>query len=154
MRARKIITVAALVAASSGLAACGSHHENGTGTSGQSSSTPTSQPPSSSSASSSHSPLVVNVNRAHGTYRMVVGQQLVVQVGTDVKVAPSKQSCTPAAPSAVLRPQCASGRDFHYVAAQKGTAQMSYTIRPSCSPGAACPAWIRQADFEIAVKSA
>jgi len=153
MRARKIITVAALVAASSGLAACGSHHENGTGTSGQSSSTPTSPQPS-SSASSSQSPLVVNVNRAHGTYRMVVGQQLVVQVGTDVKVAPSKQSCTPAAPSAVLRPQCASGRDFHYVAAQKGTAQMSYTIRPNCSPGAACPAWIRQADFEIAVKSA
>jgi len=152
MNVRTALGMTATVLTLSALAACGTHSANGTGSpSHPQSSAPTSSSPSSSSSSSgSHKPLVLKVNAAGGDYHMVVGQTLIVQVTTGTKIEPLNKGCDNGS-GAVLKQLCTAGSNYEYQAVRAGTAQLMYTIRPDCKPGAACPAWIRNATFKVTV---
>jgi hypothetical protein len=147
MNARRALGMTATVIALSGMAACGTHHAGGAGAPSHP------QSPSSSASSSSgnnKAPLVIKVNAASDSYHMVVGQKLIVQVSSGTKIQPSKKACG-SGNGDVLKQLCTSGQSYEYQALRSGTAQFSYTLRPDCEPGAACPAWIRNATFKVTV---
>jgi hypothetical protein len=146
MNARKALGIAATMVALSGMAACGTHHAGGTGAPSHPHSSSSSTAPS----SSSKAPLVVKMNTVGESYHMVVGQKLIVQVANGTKIRPSKKSCA-SGNGAIIKQLCTSGSDYEYQAVRSGTAQFSYSISPDCKPGAACPAWMRNATFKVTV---
>lgn len=150
MNVRRALGVAASVVALSSMAACGTHHAGGTGSPPHPQSSTSS--PSSPSSGSHKAPLVIKVDSADNTYHMVVGQKLIVQVANGTKIKPSKKQCDSSG-GGVLKQLCTPGSDYEYQAVRTGTAQFSYTIRPDCKPGAACPAWIRNTSFKVTVSS-
>lgn len=148
MNARRALGMTATMIALIGMAACGTHHAGGTGAPSHP------QAPSSSSSSSStgshRAPLVIKVNAANDSYHMVVGQKLIVQVANGMKIQPGKTGCA-SGNGDVLKQLCTSGQNYEYQAVRSGSAQFNYTIRPDCKPGAACPAWMRNASFKVTV---
>lgn len=150
MNARRALGMTATVIALSGMVACGTHHAGGAGSPSHPQSSTSS---SSNSSSGSHkAPLVIKVNAANNSYHMSVGQKLIVQVTHGMKIQPSKKGCANGA-GAILKQLCSSGENYEYQAVRAGTANFSYTIRPDCKPGAACPAWMRNASFKVTVTS-
>lgn len=152
MRARNVLSIAALTIAASGLAACGTH-EAGTGspakpTSHQSS--PVAQQPS-SVPTSDRKPVVVKLPGAPGRVRLVVGQELTVHFNTGTTVQPSQSNCAKNPTTGVLRQLCGASSDYHYQAVSPGSSNMVFTIKPKCTGGAVCPDWVQQAHFSVSV---
>jgi hypothetical protein len=68
--------------------------------------------------------------------------------------SPSQGSCTSGARwtagSGMLSVRCASG-GYLYTAERRGTATISVTVRPHCSPGQMCPQWIRETMLRVSI---
>jgi hypothetical protein len=153
MRARNVLSIAALTLAASGLAACGTH-EAGTGSPAKGptshKSSPVAQQPS-SVPTSDRKPVVVKLPGSPGRVRLVVGQQLTVHFTTGTTVQPSQTNCDKSPAAGVLRQLCGSGGDYRYQAVEPGNSSMVFTIKPKCSSGAVCPDWVQQAHFSVSV---
>jgi hypothetical protein len=154
MRARNVLSIAALTLAASGLAACGTH-EAGTGSPAKPTShtsSPVAQQPSSVVPTSDRKPVVVRLPGGPGRVRLVVGQQLTVHFNTGTTVQPSQSNCAKnPATGGVLRQLCGSDGDYRYQAVAPGSSSMVFTIKPKCSAGAVCPDWVQQAHFSVSV---
>lgn len=152
MRARNVLSIAAIAVATSGLAACGSHHEAGTASPSKthsSSSAPTQAP--SNPPTSSRQPVVVKLPGKTRTVQLVVGQKLTVQFTTGVSATPKPSSCPQPGGSDVVRQLCSKNDDLSYQAVAPGTSSMVFTVKPKCTTGAVCPDWVQQAHISVHV---
>ena len=85
--------------------------------------------------------------------RLNVGQQFEVAVSKTVQVS-GLGDCAPGttgqALGGLLSVRCMAGGYF-YTAEHAGSATMSATVRPRCTPGTMCPQWITEASLKITI---
>jgi len=84
--------------------------------------------------------------------RLGVGQQFMVIVSKAVKVSgPDLPApCTSGATTGVLSVRCSAG-GYLYTAEHAGSAVLSATVQPLCTPGTICPQWVAEASLKIIV---
>jgi hypothetical protein len=89
--------------------------------------------------------------------RLAVGQQFELVVSGSVEATgPAIPSTCPAGPpiggpAPLLFAQCVGNGSYLFTAEQPGSTVLSATVRPRCSPGLMCPAWIAEPNLMITI---
>jgi hypothetical protein len=127
--------------------------------------TVTSSPLSSGAESppAAHPPaiLVVRLGPAFspGTLHLGVGQKFQLEVSSTVQatIAGLPAHCTSGSVTqsagGKLSARCSSANSYLYTAEHSGSIVLAATVRPRCSPGAACAQWVAAPKLKITITS-
>lgn len=125
--------------------------------------TVTSSPPSAhaSSPPTAHSPVILVVRLgagfSPGTLHLGVGQKFQLEVSKTVRatIAGLPAHCTPGSVThtadGMLSARCSTAGSYSYTAERSGSVVVTATVRPRCSPGAACPQWVTAPKLKITI---
>ncbi len=92
-----------------------------------------------------------------GTVRLRAGQRFLLIVSSNVQATglAGPGACPPgtARPVAggLLTAQCMAGDRYLYTANRAGTATVTATVKPRCSPGTACPQWVTEPSLTVMI---
>jgi hypothetical protein len=160
-----VVTAAAVLAAAAALSACGSATTASkaappaaSSAPGTASSAPSAPAPSQPVAAP---PIIVAVRLgttfSPDTLTLATGQKFQVIVSTSVVPTgpafphPCSSGAVYAAANGMLSVTCPASGGYLFTAEHAGTAALTATVRPNCSPGEMCPQWITEAALQVTI---
>jgi hypothetical protein len=170
IRISVITAAAAALAAATTLSACGSATPSASKPPSSSASSPSSSPSGAVSPSPAGPPppgpiagapiiRAVNLDATFSPDAITVAAgmkfQVIVSQSVDASGLSLPAHCSPgttyAADDGMLSVTCPATGGYLYTADRAGTAVLSATIRPHCSPGSMCPQWIKEAALTVTI---